>query len=114
MKKDFTPKYKYIFTPSNQVICISRYAKKQVKGVAKCSPEDSYDAEVGIKLAKLRCDLKVAEMRYKNASDTLAAITDYLNNVVLPAYENAKAHLEDADVELSDLVNEYDNFRNSL
>ena len=48
-------RYRFIET-NNKVICISTYAKKVVRGVAKCSPNDNFDIEIGKKLAQLRCD----------------------------------------------------------
>ena len=37
-------------------------------GVAKCSPEDTFDVDFGTKLAKARCDVKVAKAKIQNAS----------------------------------------------
>lgn len=63
----------------NKVVCISRYNGKSVKGVAKCDSDfDTFDENVGMKLAKLRCELKVAEkhckqteQNYKEAKEML-------------------------------------------
>ena len=76
-------KYKFIHN-DRETICISSYAKKTVKGIAKASTEDVYDKEKGELLAKARCDYKVAQKRVKNAAaraaeaeDILDAVTDY-------------------------------------
>ena len=37
-------RYRFIQT-GNKVICISTYAKKVVKGIAKCSPNDEFDLD---------------------------------------------------------------------
>lgn len=55
------------YTTKNKVICISSYAGKTIKGVAKCAPDDEFNIEIGKRLAQLRCDLKVAKARYERA-----------------------------------------------
>ena len=59
-------RYRFIET-NNKVICISTYAKKVVRGVAKCSPNDNFDIEIGKRLAQLRCDEKIADKRANRA-----------------------------------------------
>ena len=54
--------YKY-YVSDGKVIAVSSYAKKTVRGVAKCSPNDVFDLEKGKKLAAARCNLKVAQKR---------------------------------------------------
>lgn len=49
------------------IIAISSYAKKPIRGIAKCSPKDNFDVNKGIELAEARCDVKVAEKRFKRA-----------------------------------------------
>lgn len=61
-------RYRFI-KADNKVICISTFAKKPVKGIAKCSPNDNFDLEIGTKLAQLRCDLKVADKRANRAAE---------------------------------------------
>ena len=51
----------------NRVIAKSTFAKKEVKGVAICAPEDEFDLEYGKKLAAARCNLEVALKREKAA-----------------------------------------------
>ena len=64
----------------NQVICVSSYAKKPIKGVAKCSPEDTFNEEIGKQLAKLRCDAKVAKQRARRAKEDREMAAKWLNN----------------------------------
>lgn len=59
-------RYSYFFTP-NKVICVSSYAGRKVRGVAICSPDDQFDPEIGMKLARARCDVKIARKRYERA-----------------------------------------------
>ena len=68
------------YVNGNQVICVSSYAKKPVKGVAKCSPEDTFNEEIGKQLAKLRCDAKVAKQRVKRAKEDRNLAAKWLNN----------------------------------
>lgn len=79
-------KYNY-YNTKNSVVCVSYYAGKPVKGIAKCNPEDEFDLEVGKKLAKLRVDAKIATKKAKYAADKYYAARK--------AYQDAKAHLED-------------------
>lgn len=52
---------------NNKIICLSTYAKKVVRGIAKCSPNDNFSVEIGERLAQLRCDFKIAEKRMNRA-----------------------------------------------
>ena len=61
-------RYRFIRN-DNKIICLSTYAKRAVRGVAKCSPNDDFDIEKGETLARLRCDVKVAEKRMNHAYD---------------------------------------------
>ena len=65
-------KFKYTFIHlKDKIIAISTYAGRTVKGIAKCSPEDSFDPAAGEKLAAARCNEKVAKKRVKNAEKKL-------------------------------------------
>lgn len=50
------------------VVCVSSYAGRPVKGRAKCSPHDTFDAGKGRQLAQARCDLLIAQKRQKRAT----------------------------------------------
>lgn len=52
---------------NDKIICLSTYAKKVVRGIAKCSPNDTFSVTVGEKLAQLRCDKKVEAKRLERA-----------------------------------------------
>lgn len=71
MKKVKTMKnnYKiYVDEKNKTVIAVCRYAGRNVRAVAKCAPEDTFNVEFGTKLAKARCDVKVAKAKIQNAS----------------------------------------------
>lgn len=74
-------RYRFIKT-DNKIICLSTYAKKPVRGIAKCSPTDDFDFEIGAKLAKLRCDTKVCEKRLNNARYRYKEAVDILNSAL--------------------------------
>ena len=110
-------RYRYIVdseeTPK-KVIVLSKYAGKDVRGIAKCSPNDKFNVEVGRELATLRCDEKVAYKRYqraqrkvaeareevRKATNWLAEMEDYLTrsmteyNEVLDKLHDFEANLE--------------------
>lgn len=51
----------------NKIVCVSTFAGKAIRGVAKCDPDDTFNIEDGKKLAYARCDVKVAEKRLQFA-----------------------------------------------
>lgn len=55
-------------TGVKEVIALTHYCGETVKGVASCSPADTYDFEVGKKLAALRCNMKIADKRITKAN----------------------------------------------
>ena len=58
----------YVDEKNKTVIAVCRYAGRNIRAIAKCSPEDTFDIDFGTKLAKARCEVKVAKMKIKNAS----------------------------------------------
>ena len=75
MQTDKTRNYTYIICRDREtneltgtVIAISSYAGRPIRGVAKCDPGDEFDVEFGMKLAAARCNLKIAQKRYRRAS----------------------------------------------
>ena len=64
-------KYRFFVAEKNgkpyQVIAVSTYAGKEVRGVAKCDPRDEFDLEFGKQLAAARCAYKIAEKRKTRA-----------------------------------------------
>ena len=59
----------YVDEKNKTVIAVCRYAGRNIRAVAKCSPEDTFDINFGTKLAKARCDVKVAKAKIQNASN---------------------------------------------
>ena len=71
---------------AKQVIAISTYGGKAVRGVANCDPRDTYNFEDGKKLAAARCNLKIAEKRAARAKRKVKEATE--------AYEIQKRFLD--------------------
>ena len=92
-------KYKY-YQHDNAVVAVSTYAGKNVKGVAKCDPNDAFNLEKGKTLAAARCNQKVAEKRLRRA------IKKY--NEALKAADEAVAYYERMKQYYMDAVDQID------
>lgn len=94
--------YKYrVDEEHGVVVAISSYAGKTIVGIARCAPGDTFDVEIGKKLAAARCSLKVAEKRMKRAEDCYSFASDRLTywkneEVKMKAYndESVMAYLK--------------------
>ena len=114
MKYDVN-KYKYFVakkadgTPY-QVVAVSTYAGKTVRGVAKCDPRDEFSLENGKKLAAARCNLKVAEKRQARAKrkheEAVHAVTEKLHfRTKMEHYlADSNAEVNNAKAELAALI----------
>lgn len=71
-----------IYHHGNEVIAVSTFAKRTVKGTAKCDPRDEFDHKKGEALAIARCDVKVAEKRMKCANEQVQLYKDCLDDVL--------------------------------
>ena len=102
-------RYQYYFT-KNKVICVSHYAGRTVRGVAKCAPNDEFNEEFGKTLARLRCDVKVAELRYKRADALLVEAdrqfdeADALLAKREDYFQDSESALDDACIALEDFL----------
>ena len=105
-------RYRYIKT-DNKIICISSYAGKAVKGIAKCFPTDEYDQETGEKLARKRCDLKIAIKRCKRAKQKCMDAVRNLGDAREYA-EKMQSYYDQSFKELFDLKNDLDAFELQL
>ena len=89
-----------VYQNKNQVIVITHYRGKSIKGVAKCSPEDEFDLERGIKIAKCRCDLKL--MNKKQDDDAkqyveLQGIRNEINDKLETIYDRFTTRVDGMD-----------------
>lgn len=98
-------KYKFV-KHGNEVIAISTYAGKPVRGVATCSPEDEFSIEKGKTLAAARCNAKIAKKRLKRALKQMMEAWDasvIANNRytdMVNYYADASKRSNEADLEL--------------
>lgn len=102
-------RYRYYYGP-NKVVAISSYGGKTVRGVAKCAPNDTFNPDTGAELARARCDVKVAEKRYKRslqkfdeAADLFEAAQDYYDRMTNYA-DDAEFEYNEALVKLESLL----------
>ena len=99
------PTYRIYETPT-QVIAVSSFAGKTVRGVAKCNPADQFNYEKGSALASARCGVKIAEKRVKRAynkvDEAKAAVNAALDHLteMLKYQSDAEAKLNVAQFEL--------------
>ena len=103
--------YKFVHT-GNMVIAITTYAGKTVKGYAKCHLSDTFDQEFGEKLAKARCNVKVAKKRaararkkYAEAERLLAQAESQVHKMASYMTDSAEAVVI-VEKELQDLLNQ--------
>ena len=99
---------KYNYTvDGNTVIAIGSYAGKPVTAKAVCADCDTFDAEIGKKIAAKRLDLKIWKKRLKRANKMYnAAMVKYA--IALADFDDRTAHLRDVFDTLNQLEIEYD------
>lgn len=61
--------YKYYVNLSKgEVIAVCHYAGQTVKSVAHCHPTDEFDIDKGKEIAKAKCEVKVGQIKVRNAT----------------------------------------------
>lgn len=107
-------RYKF-FTSDSKVVAVSSFAKKPVKGIAKCDPHDTFSLEDGKRLAAARCDKKISEKRLKRAERKLAEAcaavlaAEHQYDYMRSYYEKAVAGLNEANSELEAITSKLSN-----
>ena len=100
-------KYKIFTNANSDVIAVSTYAGKTIKGIAKCDPRDTFDMNKGIEIAEARCEKKVAnkrlvrarkkyaeaEQKFKDAETYLHKMSNYVSDAT-KALEKAENTLD--------------------
>ena len=87
----------------NIVRAESSFAGVPVVGTAKCAPEDNFDPEIGIKLAVLRCDYKIAKRRLaRNTKKMNKSNLEY--GLACNRYAKAKSRLDEAKNNMYDVL----------
>lgn len=93
-----------------EVIAVSSYAGRPVRGKAICAPDDIFNEEDGIALAKARCDLKIAEKRLKRADRKAAEAEQMVDDAAkhlskMVTYQlDANAEVEAATLRVQSLL----------
>jgi hypothetical protein len=96
-----------------EVVAMSTYAGRYVRGIAKCSPEDPFDEEFGKKLAAARCNLKVAQKRQMAATKAMSEASIMLDNAK-NRYLEMMTFVKDANKELDDAFTEINKLEESI
>lgn len=96
-----------------KVVAITRHRGKTVRAVATCQPEDTFDEAFGKRVAKLKLEMKLTDLRYKSADqeyDELMKCKDELYDMIAEIdarLENTEEYLDMLDDERDDLFDEY-------
>lgn len=101
MKNMRKVKYKIYTNANNDVIAVSTYAGKVVKGVAKCDPRDTFDLETGKKIAEARCAKKIADKREKRAREKYQEAQIKLDEAIR-YFEKMENYLKDSCAEVDE------------
>lgn len=96
----------------NTICAVSTYAGRDVKGYAKCHPDDAFDEEKGMELAAARCNARIAEKRVERAErkvqealDRLAEAQEFLEDMNIYRQDAINAHVS-AMENVAKLINE--------
>lgn len=71
-KKNFEPHYSMFTNNKNLVKIGCSHAGKVYYGIAKCAPEDEFNLEYGIKLAKARCDYQIMTVKLLHSQELIS------------------------------------------
>lgn len=103
-------KYKYFIHHCKdgriEIIAISTFAGKQVRGIAHYNPNDKFDIEIGKKLAALKCNQKIELKRHKRAIKCLNKANRLFENAnryrekMRKYYEDTLCRVDNANIEL--------------
>lgn len=104
-------KYKFVVRPARidksgiehgqEVIAISHYANKPVKGIAKCDPRDEFNLGYGKEIAAARCNQKVCEKRAVTLTKKCEDIARQLDELTV-LYNKMCSHKRKAFEELNE------------
>ena len=113
MKEDRYKIYSYTRKDGvKEIVALSTYAGKKVKGKAVCDPTDEYNENVGKELAKLRCAVKVDAKRVRRAIEERNELLRIQANIEKLIQKNKKYLVdslkreEEDNARLNDLLDE--------
>lgn len=105
-------KYKFI-TNRNEVIALSTYAGRHVKGIAKADPRDKFDEEKGKALAAARCNAKIAKKRLARATAKIKLAQRQLEEA-RNYYSRMSDYFNDSQCELAEAKREVELLEKSM
>lgn len=97
-------KYSFYTKPAENnldIIAVSTFAGKTVKGIAKCHPNDKFDQTKGMNIAAARCAEKIARKRVKRAESCLEKAHKALEEAQTQV-SRMEAYVDDSWTELFD------------
>ena len=95
--------YNFHSDGKSKVICTAEFAGKKFRGVAKCSPNDTFDLEKGKAIAFARCQLKFAA--YKR--DLMIKQKDEMAENLARAIVNYNKSKSRVDAAISEFIQAY-------
>lgn len=108
-----TDKYTfYVNEEAGIIVALSTFAKKPVRGKAKCDPRDDFNLSDGMVIAAARCNERVAEKRARNAEARFAAAAKALEEAQ-KEYEKMKKYREDSIIKLNEAKEELEEIETS-
>jgi len=87
------------------VICTGYYAGKQLKAIARCSSEDEFDEEFGIRLAKAKYKLKKTQHKYNIIYKSLRHFEKQYSIFIERLFETYKKATQQQD-EIDNIIGE--------
>ena len=66
---------------SRTIVAKSTFAGKEVVGISRCHPNDTFNLEIGIKLAILRCNVKLGKKKIARSKKNYQKSEDLLHRV---------------------------------
>ena len=106
-------KYNIYEDGKGKVIVVSYYEGRCVRGIAKCSPADEYNAAIGVTLAQTRCDAKIAVLKKKKRIKELEN-ADAVFHKAREEYLKKKQHVDNAIKECEEADNLVQRFLDDL
>ena len=85
----------YVDEKNRKVIAVCRYAGRNVRAVATCSPEDTFNKAYGMALAIARCEFKVAKIKLQNATERYMVAAKEADNAA-KRYDKMKDYYMDS------------------
>ena len=107
-------KYHFYHNEENgTIVCTTLYKGQMVRGVAKCSPEDNFDINLGKKLAYLRCKEKFSRKKLARARKAYAEAVEIEARADNNLWKAAE-FVDDSNYQLELTRNELSRFEHEL